>query len=346
MSHAILLDPEMTSTWEVGADLRFFNNHTRLDMAYYNTTVDNQIVTVRVSPTSGTILQTRNEGSIENQGVEVTLNQDIITTRDFQWTAILNFSLNRGKVRDLPEGVKYIAGGESQYSDIYTTCFLGETTTGLVGSDYLRNDAGEILVDENGYPRISPDKYNYLGNREPDCLIGLGSTFTWKDLSLSFLLDGRVGGKVANVTGRSIMGNGMSQYIAKYRNHKVVFDGVVEQADGSYVKNTTPVILDQQTFTNYIYNVGSNFVEDGSYLRMSYVTLSYDFSKFMRKISHNPIKGLRASFTGRNLFLLTKYSGSDPQVMAAATYGTGSMGIDNFSVPSLRSFNFNLNVTF
>ncbi len=346
MSHAILLDPEMTSTWEVGADLRFFNNHTRLDMAYYNTTVDNQIVTVRVSPTSGTILQTRNEGSIENQGVEVTLNQDIITTRDFQWTAILNFSLNRGKVRDLPEGVKYIAGGESQYSDIYTTCFLGETTTGLVGSDYLRNDAGEILVDENGYPRISPDKYNYLGNREPDCLIGLGSTFTWKDLSLSFLLDGRVGGKVANVTGRSIMGNGMSQYIAKYRNHKVVFDGVVEQADGSYVKNTTPVILDQQTFTNYIYNVGSNFIEDGSYLRMSYVTLSYDFSKFMRKISHNPIKGLRASFTGRNLFLLTKYSGSDPQVMAAATYGTGSMGIDNFSVPSLRSFNFNLNVTF
>lgn len=347
MSRAITLEPEMTSTWEIGADLRFFNNKTRLDIAYYNTLVDNQIVIVRVSPTSGTILQTRNEGSIENQGIEATLNQTILTARDFEWTAILNFSMNRGKVKSLPDDMKYIAGGESQYSDLYTTCYLGESTTGLVGSDYLRNEQNQILVDENGYPRISPEKYIYLGNREPDCLIGLGSTFTWKDLSLSFLLDGRVGGKVANVTGRSLMSNGMSNYIAKYRNHKVVFNGVVEQPDGSYVTNTTPVILDSQTFNNYIYNVGSNFVEDGSYLRLSYVTLNYDFSNLMRKISaHNPVKGLRASFTARNLFLLTKYSGCDPQVMPGAVNGTGAMGIDSYSVPALRSFNFNVNVTF
>lgn len=347
MSRAVTLEPEMTSTWEVGADLRFFQNRTRLDLAYYNTTVDNQIVIVRVSPTSGTILQTRNEGSIENQGIEATLNQDIITTRDFQWTATLNFSLNRGKVKSLPDDMKYIAGGESQYSDLYTTCFLGEATTGIVGSDYLRNENNEILIDENGYPRISPEKYNYLGNREPDCLIGLGSTFTWKDLSLSFLLDGRVGGKVANVTGRGLMSNGMSAYIAKYRNHKILFNGVVEQPDGTYTPNTTPVILDSQTYSNYIGNVGSNFIEDGSYLRMSYVTLSYDFSNLMKKLgSSNPIKGLRASFTGRNLFLLTKYTGCDPQVMPGAVNGTGAMGIDNYSVPALRSFNFNVNVTF
>lgn len=347
MSRAVTLEPEMTSTWEVGADLRFFQNRTRLDLAYYNTRVDNQIVIVRVSPTSGTILQTRNEGSIENQGIEATLNQDIITTRDFSWTATLNFSLNRGKVVSLPDDMKYIAGGESQYSDLYTTCFLGEATTGVVGSDYLRNENNEILIDENGYPRISPEKYNYLGNREPDCLIGLGSTFTWKDLSLSFLLDGRVGGKVANITGRGLMSNGMSTYIAKYRNHKIVFNGVVEQPDGSYTTNTTPVILDSQTYSNYIGNVGSNFIEDGSYLRMSYVTLSYDFSNLMKKCgSSNPIKGLRASFTGRNLFLLTKYTGCDPQVMPGAVNGTGAMGIDNYSVPALRSFNFNVNVTF
>ena len=347
MSRAITLEPEMTSTWEIGADLRFFNNRTRLDIAYYNTTVDNQIVQVRVSPTSGTILQTRNEGSIENQGIEATLNQDIINSGDFNWTAVLNFSLNRGKVKSLPDGMKYIAGGESQYSDLYTSCFLGESTTGILGSDYLRNENGDVLVDENGYPRISPEKYIYLGNREPDCLIGLGSNFSWKDLSLSLLFDGRVGGKVANVTGRGLMSNGMSQYIAKYRNHKVVFDGVVEQPDGTYVKNTTPVILDQQTYTNYIGAVGSNFIEDGSYIRLSYVTLTYDFSNLMRRLgSANPIKGLRASLTGRNLFLLTKYTGSDPQVMPGAVNGTGAMGIDNYSVPSLRSFNFNVTVNF
>lgn len=345
ISKAITLEPEMTKSWEIGADLRFFRNRTRLDVAYYNTSVDNQIVTVRVSPASGTILQTRNEGCIENKGLELTLNQDILSTKDFSWTATLNFSYNRGKVVSLPENVALIQGG--QYGDIFTVAYVGESTTGLAGIDYERSAAGDVIIDENGLPKVSPVKQTYIGNREPDCLLGLGSTFTWKDLSLSFLLDGRIGGDVANITGRSLYSNGQSALLVPYRNRKVVFKGVVDNGDGTYRPNTTPVILDQTTFNNYIYNVSSNFIEDGSYLRMSYVTLAYDFSNLMKRLgSSNPIKGLKCSLTGRNLFLLTKYTGADPQVMPSASNGTGSMGIDNYSVPSLRSFNFNVNVTF
>lgn len=345
ISKAITLEPEMTKSWEIGADLRFFRNRTRLDVAYYNTSVDNQIVTVRVSPASGTILQTRNEGCIENKGLELTLNQDILSTKDFSWTATLNFSYNRGKVVSLPENVALIQGG--QYGDIFTVAYVGESTTGLAGIDYERNAAGDVIIDENGLPKVSPVKQTYIGNREPDCLLGLGSTFTWKDLSLSFLLDGRIGGDVANITGRSLYSNGQNALLVPYRNRKVVFKGVVDNGDGTYRPNTTPVILDQTTFNNYIYNVSSNFIEDGSYLRMSYVTLAYDFSNLMKRLgSSNPIKGLKCSLTGRNLFLLTKYTGADPQVMSSASNGTGSMGIDNYSVPSLRSFNFNVNVTF
>lgn len=344
-SKAIYLEPEMTSSWEIGADLRFFNNRTRLDVAYYNTTVDNQIVTVRVSPASGTILQTRNEGSIENQGLEATLNQDIIVSKDFNWSAVVNFSYNRGKVKSLPENVSEIQGG--QYGDIFASAYLGGSTTGVSGIDYQRAPNGSVLIDANGYPIVSPAKGNYIGNREPDCLIGLGSNVSWKNLSLSFLFDGRVGGDVVNVTGRGLMSNGMDARLAKYRNHKVIFNGVVDNGDGTYRKNTTPVILDQQTVNNYINNVSSNFVEDGSYVRLSYVTLAYDFSDIMKRLgSKNPVKGLKFSVTGRNLFLLTKYSGADPQVMPSAANGTGAMGIDNYSVPSMRSFNFNLNVTF
>lgn len=345
ISKAITLEPEMTKSWEIGADLRFFRNRTRLDVAYYNTSVDNQIVTVRVSPASGTILQTRNEGCIENKGLELTLNQDILSTKDFSWTATLNFSYNRGKVVSLPENVALIQGG--QYGDIFTVAYVGESTTGLAGIDYERNAAGDVIIDENGLPKVSPVKQTYIGNREPDCLLGLGSTFTWKDLSLSFLLDGRIGGDVANITGRSLYSNGQNALLVPYRNRKVVFKGVLDNGDGTYRPNTTPVILDQTTFNNYIYNVSSNFIEDGSYLRMSYVTLAYDFSNLMKRLgSSNPIKGLKCSLTGRNLFLLTKYTGADPQVMPSASNGTGSMGIDNYSVPSLRSFNFNVNVTF
>lgn len=344
-STAIQLEPEMTSTWEIGADLRFFNNRTRLDVGYYNTTVDNQILTVRVSPASGTILQTRNEGTIENRGIEATLTQDILRSKDFQWTATLNFTMNRGRVKSLPEQVSEITNG--QYGDIFVSAYAGQSTTGISGKDYLRTDDGQVIIDQNGLPMISPKKDTYIGNREPDCLIGLNSTFTWKNLSFGFLFDGRIGGDVANITGRSLMSSGMDARSSKYRNHKVVFNGVVEQPDGSYAPNTTPVILDSSVITNYVYNVSSNFVEDGSYLRLSYVTAAYDFSDMMRRLgSRNPVKGLKLSFTARNLFLLTKYSGVDPQVMPGAVRGTGAMGIDNYSVPSMRSYNINLNVTF
>ena len=339
------LQPEMIKTWEIGADLRFFNSKTRLDLAYYSTTADNQIVTVRVSPASGTILQTRNEGVLENTGVEATLSQDIIQNRDFQWTATLNFSLNRGKVKSLPDGITEIQGG--QFGDIFASAYLNGSSTSITGKDYLRTDDGQVICDENGYPKINPTKSVLIGNREPDFLLGFGSNFTWKDLSVSFLVDGRVGGDVANVTGRGLLSNGQAYILENYRNREAIFKGVVEQADGTYAPNTKPIILDQQTISNYFYNVSSNFIEDGSYIRLSYVTVAYDFSKYMKKLGgSNPIKGLKCSLTGRNLFLLTKYTGSDPQIMSGVASGTGSMGIDNYSVPSLRSFNFNVNLTF
>ena len=336
------LEPEMTSSWEIGADLRFFDSRTRLDVAWYSTTVDNQIVTVRVSPTSGTILQTRNEGSIENKGLEVTFGQDILRSKDFDWTLNANFSFNRGKVISLPEDMTEIQG--TQYGDIFPTAYLHGSTTAISGKDYERAPDGQIIVNENGYPVISAAKGNLIGNREPDWLLGLGSTFRWKDLTVGFLFDGRCGGDVVNVTRRSLFSNGMDALLPKYRSHEAVFKGVVKQADGSYVPNTTPIIIDSNFINNYFYTVSSNFIEDGSYIRLSYVTLAYDFTRFLSK--NCPIKGLKLSATGRNLFLLTKYTGTDPQILAGTGGGTGSAGIDNYNVPTTRSFNFSLSATF
>lgn len=340
---ATFLEPEMTNSWEIGADLRFFDSRTRLDVAWYSTTVDNQIVQVRVSPTSGTILQTRNEGAVENKGLELTLSQDILRMKDFTWTATANFSFNRGKLKSLPDGLVELTAA-AQYGDIFPSAYLGQSTTGLSGKDYERTPDGQIIVDENGYPMISTVKNNYIGNREPDFLLGLGSTFTWKDLSVSFLIDGRCGGDVVNVTRRGLVSNGMENLLTKYRNHEIVFDGVVKQADGSYAPNTTPVVFDRNFVNNYYYAVSSNFIEDGSYIRLSHLTIGYDFSKLLAK--NCPIKGLKFTATGRNLFLLTKYTGSDPQILAGTGGGSGSAGIDNYSVPSTRSFNFSLSATF
>lgn len=340
------LHPEMTSTWEIGADLRFFNSKTRLDIAYYSTTVDNQIVTVRVSPSSGMILQTRNEGSIANRGLELTLNQDILNIGDFNWTALVNFSFNRGKVLSLPDNIVEIQG--TQYGDIFPVARLDGSTTGISGKDYSRDPDGNVICDENGYPIIDSAKGIYIGNREPDFLLGFGSTLRYKNASLSFLFDTRKGGDVVNVTGRSLIGNGMSSLYDKYRNREIIFNGVqaVTNADGttSYVKNQTPVVLDYNFVNKYFYAVSSNFIEDGSYIRLSYVTFNYDFTPMIKKTW--PIKGLNLTLTGRNLFLLTKYTGNDPAILASTAGGTGGMGIDNYNVPSTRSFNVTLKATF
>jgi TonB-linked SusC/RagA family outer membrane protein len=337
------LQPEMTHTWEVGADLRFFNSRTRLDVAYYSTQVNNQIVTVRVSPSSGYILQTRNEGNIRNAGVEFTLEQDIVKNKEFTWTAGLNFGLNRGKVVMLPEEVAEITG--TQYGDIFPSAFLGGSTTGLSGKTYQRNEDGKIICDESGYPIINPNKNNYLGNREPKFRAGLTNTFRYKDWSLSFLFDGRLGGDVVNVTGRGLISNGQSKMLETYRGRQVVVDGVVQQADGSYLPNTTPITLEHTTITNYFYNVSENFVEDGSYIRMNYLTLGYALPQNL--VGKLGLTGLRFSLTGNNLFMLTRYTGDDPTGNANTDAGgTGSAGIDNYAVPNTTSYNFSITATF
>lgn len=334
--------PEMTNSWEIGVDLRFFDSRTRLDVAYYSTTVDNQIVTVRVSPASGMILQTRNEGDIENYGLEVQLSQDIISGRDLKWTAGVNFSFNRGRLRGLPDQLTEVQG--TQFGDIFPTAYLGGSTQAITGKDYMRSPDGKIICNEEGYPLIDPAKSVLIGNREPDFLLGLTSTLNWKAWSLSFMLDGRKGGDVVNLTGRSLLSNGQHKSLEKYRNREIIVDGVVEQADGSFLPNTKPIILNQTNLNTYYTAVSSNFLEDGSYLRLGHVTIGYDFGHLFGK--NASIKGLRASLTGTNLFLLTKYSGSDPQVGAGSASGTGSFGIDQNAIPSTRSFNFTVNATF
>jgi len=335
------LKPEMTTSWEIGTDLRFFNSKTKLDMAYYSTMVADQIVNVRVSPASGNILETRNEGSVENHGIELTLEQEILKNRNFIWTANVNFGLNRGTVVSLPDQLVEIQG--TQYGDIFPTAYLHGSTTAISGKDYMRTSEGKVICTADGYPVISPAKGNLIGNREPDFLLGLSSSLSYKKLSFSFMFDTRKGGDVINLTSRSLYSSGQNIGLETYRNREIVFDGVVKQDDGTYVKNTKPILFDQQTMNNYFTAVSSNFIEDGSYIRLSYISLGWDLTTFVKKTA---IKELKLTVTGRNLFLLTRYSGSDPQINASPSAGgTGGRGIDNFDVPSTRSINFNLSLT-
>jgi hypothetical protein len=205
-------------------------------------------------------------------------------------------------------------------------------------------------VDENGYPKINPNKNELIGNREAKFQAGLNSTMSIYGVQFSFLFDARYGGDVLNVTGRNLISSGNHNILEKYRGRQVVFNGVKEVLDAEgkvvdYAQNTTPITLNQTTITNYFYNVSTNFIEDGSYLRLSYVTLGYDFAKLMK--NQKVLKGLKLNFTCNNVFLLTKYTGSDPVCNASTGQGgTGSAGIDNSPIPSTRSYNISLQASF
>ena len=343
LSVGFQLVPEMSQSWEVGVDLRFFDNKTRLDVAYYAIQTDEQIVTVRVPVTTGYVLQTRNEGTVRNQGVEITLGQDIIKRNGWLWTASLNMAFNRGRVIALPEGMAGVPNG--QYGDVIPMAYLGGSTTSLTGKDYQRTEDGKIICDANGYPMISPLKENLIGDREPDLKLGLSTSVTYKGWSLSALFDGRIGGDVLNVTGRGLWSSGMHPALEHYRGRQVVWDGVTSDGNGGYVTNTKPIVLDSKTISTYYYEVSSNFIEDGSYLRLSYVTLSYSFANMLKQVKG--IEDVQLAFTANNLFLLTRYTGSDPQINAnTSASGTGASGIDNYAVPSTRSFNLSFQMTF
>lgn len=342
------IKPEISKSWEVGTDIRFLNNRLRMDIAYYSQATENQIVNVRVSHAAGYVLQTRNEGSVKNQGMEFAVDGDIIKQNGWLWTMGVNLGFNRGVVTALPEGMVEIQG--SQYGDIFPTAYLHGSTTAISGKDYARTADGKIICDEDGYPTINPSKSVLIGNREPLFSTGLSTMVKYKGLSLSLQFDGRVGGQIVNVTGRSLWSSGMHPSMPQYRGRQVVWDGVVAagtDADGNtiYEQNTKPIVLDATTISNYYYNVSSNFLEDGSYLRLQYATIAYDFAPMLRNVKG--IEGVKLSFTGTNLFLLTRYTGSDPQVNADTSKGgVGAAGVDNYQIPNTRGFNMSVQVTF
>lgn len=359
--------PETTRSWEIGTDLRLFNGRTRMDATYYSLKTIDQIITTRISPSSGWIMLTFNSGSIENKGFELFIENRLLQTDRFSWDATLNLSSNNSTLVSLPSFVSEFPVTSGQLiSAVEPKAVVGSPALGLAGSSYLRNENGELVIGENGYPRTGKyvlnedgsyrlnsdgtryiDNQNvFLGNREPDYLIGLTNTFSCKGFSLSFLFDIRVGGDVLNATKAVMIVNGTTGYLDEYRNKVTVFDGVIEQGNGTFVKNTREVVLDQSYFVSRFSGVGENFVEDATWTRLRYVTFSYDVpAAFSEKLG---MRRVSVAATARNLALWTKYSGGDPETnyAGAGIGGGGTAGLDYFGVPAVRGFDFSLRASF
>lgn len=342
------LKPELTTSKEIGVELRFFNNRFGIDATYYDMLTEDQIITARVSPATGYVIQTFNAGSVSNKGYEIMINGTPLEKGNLRWDVMLNMAHNDAVLESLPSHMSEYRQSYGQTSAGNSSSMPGRPLFGIAGIDYVYNDEGRMVIDEDGYPLRKGARDNYLGDREPDLIAGLTNTLTYKDFSLSMLWDFRSGGKVLNVVGKSMIGTGMHKMLEEYRDLKYVFDGVVENGSDEnpeWEENTKEIVLDQTYFQTHYAAVDANFLEDASWARLRYITLSYNLPNSLA--SRVGMKNLQLTATGRNLLLFTPYSGIDPEVsMAGNRGGSGTIGIDYGGIPQTKGLTFGIKASF
>jgi outer membrane receptor protein involved in Fe transport len=347
------LIPEFRKAIEFGTELKFFEDRLGLDVTVYSTkTVDPLLKNMRLSYGTGFVLTTANFGDLRNEGLEITLNATPVKTANFSWDLNLNFNKTRSEVLNLPAAVaEYYASDTWLYNNVRGGVKVGGPTTSITAMDYLRNDAGQILVDPStGYPIKNPSTtFSVVGDRNPDFVLGFQNTFKYKNISLSVLLDIRKGGDIFNGTEFWMYQNGISPRTLDREQPRVV-QGVLRDGLENSATPTQNNIMVTPYLQNEYYRSGaidSDFIEkDINWLRMRDITLSYRMpSEILKK---TVIKSLSLNITMTDAFMISNYTGADPAVngLNASAGGAGGVGFDFGTVSTPRGLNMGVKLGF
>ncbi len=351
------LKPEMTKSTEIGLELSFFQNRLHFDYAYYTNDSYNQILSPRGPQSTGYIFCSINAGNVYNKGMELSISGTPIENKNLKWNIGFNVAGNRGRLDGLPEGLEVMYVTDVQYAGAQAASFNGGKFMAIAGTQWNRDDNGNIILDKNGMPTY--DKaLKEVGNREPKFSGGLNNTITWKNFSFNMAWEFRVGGDVINGTQYAMMGSGTSQFSADVRNRDLTITGVDEKGNpvsntwstnGTYMFNgveTSGHNIIKNYYTNYYANETANYITKVNLLRLRNLSVSYNFGKYiLNKIGF--IKNASVTVSANNLLLFTNYKG-DPEVAAAGAGvgGSSSVGFDYCGVPSTSGMTFGINLTF
>jgi hypothetical protein len=369
------LKPEMTRSTEVGLEAAFFNNRLRTDITYYTSSSFNQILLADVSATTGSLQRQLNGGQIDNHGIEVTLGGTPVSTASgFRWDVNFNYARNVSKVIELDKDgtlQNYVLGSSG---NIQVLASKGERYGALYGKAFKRNEAGQIITSASGTPVIADDK-KILGYFTPKWTGSVNNAFSFKGISLSFLIDTRQGGKIwsgTNYTGiytgvlaESLPGRdqehgGLPYYFVENNTEKatvrladhsasspngetvyhdgVIFNGVA--ADGK--KNEA--ILPAQRYYKSVYSSALNesSVYDASFIKLREVKLGYALpNELIRKLG---VQSVNITIVARNLWYIDK---KVPNIDPETAFNTGNgQGLETLQIPTVRSLGVNLRVSF
>jgi len=328
------LKPSMNESYEVGLDLRFFNNRVGLDLTYYNSTAKDQIVQVATSATSGWERAIINAGSIQNSGVEISLNAEVIRTKDFSWNTTLNYAYNENMVLSLADGVTQLTLFESNGVNIVAQ--PGEEYGQILGTTYQRDDNGDIALDANGRPMVS-DELQTIGNAYHKTMVGWVNQFSYKNWSATVVFDGKFGGDIYSTTEATAYNTGRHQSTLQREG----YDGGMWYPSelGGVGTTSTP-----QEFYQSVSNVDEQFVYDASYIAIQEINLSYTLpSRFFE--TNKYLRGASVGLFARNLGYVWKATDNiDPQASFSIANGGAGVEMGNMALPA--SYGFNLNVKF
>jgi TonB-linked SusC/RagA family outer membrane protein len=335
-----LLKPQMNKSWEIGADMKFFLNRLSLDITYYNSNTENQIINIPISAASGYTAQVKNTGNLKNKGVEITLGATPFRSeKGFNWDIFVNWSMNKNEVTDLPADIQQIELGT--YWDMKLMAIPGQPYGSLYGADFLRDPDGNIIY-RNGVP-VKGD-LKILGNIQPDWIGGVTNQFGWRGFDLSVLIDYHKGGDIYNMTNAWGRYAGALDETLIGREGGIVGPGVKEVYDAegnvSYVANDVVVTAEEFNHAAFTNSIPAGSVFDASYIKLREVRIGYTF----KNLGDFPIKGINISLVGRNLALL--YS-TIPHIDPETSFTSGNVqGFEFGQLPSARSFGFNINLKF
>jgi hypothetical protein len=364
------LKHETKDSWEVGAEVRFLKSRLGLDVAYFFNKNRDLLMDVPIAASSGFTSVYMNAASMDSKGIEITVDAAVIKSKDFNWDVMANFTKIKNTILELAPGVDNLFLGG--FTTPQVRAVAGEEYGSIFGEDWARDADGNILINDDptdsyrdGYPWTKTGAMVAIGNVNPNWLANMTNTFRYKDITFSFLLEIKNGGKMYNGTHFAMNYFGTSKETEKREvfytpqgtidftktpaENIVVFDGVYGHLDASgnpvssNKVNVTPVVLDMTWYQG----MGSNFgggpsvaaIEKTDWVRLRDITLSYNL-----QIKSKVIKAAQVYGTGKNLLLITPYSGIDPETnLQGADNG---QGMDYFNNPGTKSYLVGLKITF
>lgn len=341
---------ELIKSWEVGLDLKFLDNRLGVDFTWYKSNATNQLLNLPMNTLSGYSSKKINAGDIQNQGFELMLSATPVRTKDFSWDLSYNLSHNENKIKALYDGVsKYKLGG---YDNLAVYATVGGNYGEIWGTKFLRVEDetsehyGKLILTADGLPQATTETYK-IGDQQADFNMGLTNTFRYKDFSLSFLIDARIGGEIFSGTLMQMESVGTAAMTAPGgKRDNMVVEGVYRDDNGNYVVNAKEVTPEKYwgavTGAGNL-GIGEANIYDATNVRLRNITLSYNVpAKFLAK---TVLQSVRAGFTVTNVWMISsKMHGLDPESVYATS--TNATGFEYSGLPTTRSFVFNVSLGF